>query len=397
VVAVDQAQVSCYDLCGRPHALVRGDFTYRRALDGRLLQKARSEGQRIQRRLSPDEGAPVVESARQDVMAALAALEAPSGARPSAELEARERLRRIVAADAAALRADAASFSATYQGVGILPPDQYLALVVELTEGCSWNKCLFCELYREVPFHVKPPQELETHLSRVRAYFGDSLPLRRTLFLGGANALCVGHETLRASLAAVTRVFPVAPQELSASRRREWLLARPGSVTGVYAFADAWTGHRKALAELREYAALGLRRVYVGIETGDRELLSWLGKPGSPDDAVGLVRALHEAGISAGVIVLIGAGGERYVATHARHTAEALTRMQLGPGDLLYFSEIVAPPSLRYARHMEAERIRALDPAACAAQRLAVLSSFRPADPARPPRAVTYDIREFVY
>ena len=62
--------------------------------------------------------------------------------------------------DAAALRDDAARFLAASGPVGILPPDQYLALVVRVTEGCSWNACTFCSLYRDVPFRWKRPDEL---------------------------------------------------------------------------------------------------------------------------------------------------------------------------------------------------------------------------------------------
>jgi radical SAM superfamily enzyme YgiQ (UPF0313 family) len=163
-------------------------------------------------------------------------------------------------------------------------------------------------------------------------------------------------------------------------------------------FLDAWTGQRKTAAEWRDYAALGLRRVYVGLETGDPGLLAWLEKPGSPQDAVDLVGSLHDAGIGAGVIVLLGAGGERFAGTHVRRTAEALTAMGLGPDDFVYFSEYVDDPGLAYGRRAAgAPDLRPLEPEHCAGQRRAILSAFRPADPARPPRSATYDIREFVY
>ena len=55
--------------------------------------------------------------------------------------------------------------SAASGPVGILPPDQYLSLVVRVTEGCSWNACTFCSLYRNVPFRAKSPGELRAHLA----------------------------------------------------------------------------------------------------------------------------------------------------------------------------------------------------------------------------------------
>jgi hypothetical protein len=384
VLSVDDALVSSWDLAGRPYTLVRETGTYRRGLDGRLLWKreATAEGPRLRRRLSAAEGEPVVEAARRDAVAALDALSsrgAPfeSGDEGSAVGRAVRRLRAIITLDTAALREDSVRFVEASGPVGILPPDQYLSLVVRVTEGCSWNACTFCRLYRDVPFRWKRPDELRAHLAALRAYFGLSIALRRSVFLGDANALCLAHDRLLPLVEAVAARFPGVP---------------------LYSFLDAWTGQRRRAAEWRDYAALGLKRVYVGLETGDPGLLAWLEKPGSPQDAADLVGALHEAGIAAGVIVLLGAGGERFAEAHAARTAEALTAMRLGPEDLVYFSEYVDDPGLAYGRHAKgAPDLQPLTPERNGELRRDIVSAFRAEDPARPPRAVTYDIREFVY
>jgi radical SAM superfamily enzyme YgiQ (UPF0313 family) len=398
VLSVEDARVSSWDLAGRPYALVRESGTFRRGLDGGLLWKreATADGPRLRRRLTAVDGEPIVEAARREAEAALVILRGsdppgPEGstgiADPSSpdstgapqddQAAAVARLQLVAAMDAAALRDDAARFLAASGPVGILPPDQYLALVVRLTEGCSWNACTFCRLYRDVPFRAKSPDELLAHLGAMRSYFGPSIALRRSVFLGDANALCLAPPVLRPLVEAVAREVPGAP---------------------LFSFLDAWTGRRKAPAEWRDYAALGLRRVYVGLETGDPGLLAWLEKPGAPQDAVDLVGSLHEAGIGAGVIVLLGAGGERFAAGHVRRTAEALTAMGLGPDDLVYFSEYVDDPGLAYGRRAAgAPDLQPLSPAGSADQRRAILAGFRPADPSRPPRNAIYDIREFVY
>lgn len=383
VLSVEDALVSSWDLAGRPYALVRETGTYRRGLDGGLLRKreATAEGPRLRQRLSAAEAEPIVEAARLDAQAALAACHSGGGARQapegSAVAEGIRRLQAIVAMDAAALRGDATRFLAASGPVGILPPDQYLSLVVRVSEGCSWNACTFCRLYRDIPFRWKRPDTLLAHLAALREYLGPALALRRSVFLGDANALCLSHDRLLPLVQAVAREFPGAP---------------------LFSFLDAWTGQRKTAAEWRDYRALGLKRVYVGLETGDPELLLRLGKPGSPEDAVDLVSSLHEAGIAAGVIVLLGAGGERFAAAHSARTAEVLTRMRLAPDDLVYFSELVEEPGLEYGRLAAGEPdLHPLDPGGCARQRAAILSAFHPRDPARPPRVATYDIREFVY
>jgi hypothetical protein len=381
VLAVGDERVSSWDLAGRPYALVRESGTYRRGLDGSLLHKreATPTGPRARRRLSPAEGTAVVEAARAEASQALAVLlrGAPPDVPRGAVAGSLERLRAIVALDPPALAADAARFAAACGRVGILPPDQYLALVVRLTEGCSWSECTFCSLYREVPFRFRSEQELARHLAALRAFFGPALALRRSVFLGDANALCLSQALLLPRLERVAREFPGLP---------------------LFSFVDAWSGRRKAPDDWRACRALGLRRVYVGLETGDPALLAWLGKPGAPDDAVELVSALHEGGVAAGVIVLLGAGGERFDAGHVARTADTLSAMRLSRDDLVYFSEYVDDPSLAYGRRAaDAADLEPLPPARAREQREAIARAFRPADPARPPRSATYDLREFVY
>jgi Radical SAM superfamily len=378
VLSVGDALVSSWDLAGRPYALVRESGTFRRGLDGRLLRKreATADGPRVRQRLSAAEGEPIVEAARREAEAASLILR--GSGRPSPEGSAIvARLRDVVAMDGAALRDDAARFLGASGPVGILPPDQYLSLVVRVTEGCSWNACMFCGLYRDVQFRWKSPDELAAHLAALRAYFGSSIALRRSVFLGDANALCLAHDRLLPLVETVSREHPGTP---------------------LFSFVDAWTGQRKTAAQWRDYAALGLRRVYVGLETGDPALLAWLEKPGSPQDAVELVGALHEAGLGAGVIVLLGAGGERFAEAHAARTAEALTAMRLGPDDLVYFSEYVDEPGLAYRRRAAGvPELQPLPPERDADLRRSILARLHPADPGRPPRSATYDIREFVY
>jgi radical SAM superfamily enzyme YgiQ (UPF0313 family) len=376
VLAAGDEIVSSWDLAGRPYALVREDGTYRRGLNGGLLHKreATADGPRIRRRLSAEEGAATIEAARREAEAALAAL---GGLGPSTPAEAPIRLERIIAMDGAALRHDASRFLQASGPVGMLPPDQYLSLVVRVTEGCSWNACTFCRLYRDVAFRWKTPPELQAHVLALRRYHGDSIVLRSGLFLGDANALCLAQQHLLPLLELLAREWPTRP---------------------MASFVDAWTGRRRSPAEWQACARLGLRRVYVGLETGCPDLLAWLGKPGAPDDAVALVTGLREAGVRAGVIVLLGAGGTRFSEAHVRDTAAALTRMELGSRDLLYFSEFVEDASLEYGRRAGgAADLRPLGPSECLAQRDAIVAAYRPADPTAPPRAATYDIREFVY
>jgi radical SAM superfamily enzyme YgiQ (UPF0313 family) len=282
---------------------------------------------------------------------------------------------RAAAFTGAVAREDAARFARLYRPVGILPPDHYLSLVLQATVGCSFNTCTFCDLYDD-GYRVKSPGEFAQHVEDVRAWLGDSLALRgRAVFLGAANAIAVP----------MSRLLPL----LDVVRRQ---VAPPG---GIGAFVDGFTGTRKDAADYRELAVRGLRRVYVGLESGDDTLLAFVRKPATCGQAVETVRAIKAAGIQVAIIVLVGLGGDRFAAGHVRKTIAALLQMQLGRGDLIYFSDLVEMPDTAYPRLADDAGIRALDASERRAQREAIAAGLTFDGP--PPRTASYDVREFVY
>jgi radical SAM superfamily enzyme YgiQ (UPF0313 family) len=158
---------------------------------------------------------------------------------------------------------------------------------------------------------------------------------------------------------------------------------------------DGFTGSMKTKEDYAQLARRGLRRVYVGLESGHDALLALVGKPASSEQAVATVRTLKAAGIAVGVIVMLGLGGDRFADAHVRDTPRAITGMQLDGDDLLYFSELVDEPGSAYGTSMTERGVRALDAAACASQRRAIVNAIAFQGPR--PKIATYDIREFVY
>jgi len=277
---------------------------------------------------------------------------------------------------ASAARADAERFARVYAPIGILPPDQYLALVVQGTIGCSFDTCTFCALYGQ-RYQVRTPIEFARHVAEVRAYLGASLTLRRrSIFFGSANALAV-------PIARLVELFDILARELDAP---------PG---GVGAFVDGFTGLRKTTGDFAMLAARGLRRVYIGLESGHDPLLAFVRKPATARAAIETVRAAKAAGVSVGVIVMIGLGGDRFAAGHVADTIAALNAMELGRDDVVYFSDLVEVPGTEYPALAAREGIRALSAEECRDQRRRIRDGLR--FPGAPPRITTYDIREFVY
>jgi radical SAM superfamily enzyme YgiQ (UPF0313 family) len=284
--------------------------------------------------------------------------------------------------DSVSARLDAARFADVYHPIGILPPDQYLALVLQATDGCSFNTCTFCDLYPQ-PFRIKTPDEFRQHIGRVRAYLGESITLRqRSIFLGAANALAIPMGRLLSIFETLAEEFP----SLRQSGNAVW-----GG--GAYAFLDAFTGTRKSVSDYQALAELGLRRVYIGLESGHDPLLEFVRKPGHARDVIETVHAIKTAGINVGVIVMIGLGGDHYATRHVADTATVLNALQLGAGDLLYLSDLVEEPGTPYPRLALQHDLRALTAAERAAQR----ADLRRGLHLTGVKISNYDVREFVY
>ncbi len=380
-VSVDGTRVVAWDRGGRLYSVYDDGVTWRRGLSGQLIEKRRAGEERERVLLAGDAAGRVVDSAADVARTTLERMRGSSWRWTSpvdqvVAQEARALLALASRFDGAAARADADRFGLVFGRIGILPPDQYLSLVVQATEGCSFNTCTFCDLYHE-GYRVKTPEEFRQHVAGVLGYLGASASLRsRGIFLGAANALAV-------PMARLLPIFETLLDELDAARR------------GVFAFVDGFTGGRKTSAEYRLLSHLGLRRVYIGLESGHDPLLAFVRKPGTAADAIGTVRAVKAAGVQVGVIVMTGLGGERFAEGHERETAAAINAMELGEGDLLYFSDLVEVPSTSYPVMAADARIRPLTREERRQQLARIRAGLRFA--AAPPQFATYDIREFTY
>jgi hypothetical protein len=383
-VGLDERDALSFDGAGRLIRAFWGGRSIRRGLDHRFLEKRRtgpSPWSADRRTLDPAESRALLDAVARDLGAVAEAL---AGAHPplaGAQAEMlRRRLAEILRWTPETLQADAAAFGRLYRPVPILPPDQYGAVVVQVTEGCSYNQCSFCHFYRDRAFRVKSPEELRHHLRAVREYFGNGLATRRSVFLADANALVLSPPRILDVLEAVADALPCAV---------------PG-FRGVYSFVDAFSGLPRAAADFRAMAARGLRRVYLGLETGCDALLRLLNKPSTTAEALGLARALKEGGVQLGVIVMVGIGGERFAASHLRETLAALERMPLGSGDLVYLSPLEASPDSPYRQREREAGIRPLGDAEVAEQLRSLRADLRKR-PGRRPVVAVYDIRDFLY
>lgn len=355
--------VLSFDLDGRPLTWFSGGTLHKRSLASQVLARRRVNGSRERWTLTPEQAleqfaqvkAWVDEAREQDLL-----------------LRSSPLLTRAAEWSPRRLLDEQARFSLAYSPISILPPDQYYSVVVQVTRGCSWNQCTFCTFYRDRPFTTLPLTEFQAHLEQVGALLGGSLALRRSIFLADGNALMVSNARLLTALASVRAAFPGRP---------------------VSGFVDVFTGQRKSAEDWRALRDAGLKRVYVGLETGHDPLLAWVNKPGGREASRQFVSQLKEAGLEVGVIVMTGLGGLTYAAGHVADTSALLEQLPLSSGDLVYLSPFVEHgPYVTRATEDDVAPLPEVDRLTQEMLFRSLLSTVHPGV-----QVARYDIREFIY
>ena len=336
--------VAHFDLEGRWQRAKVGGRTLLRGLDGVVLERF---------------GGPHGEDVRlTDLRAAHEAVTAlVARARPGGKVE-------LPSWTVEQLLAEEERFLQAYRPVGIVPPDRYRSLILQATEGCAYNGCLFCSLYKGQRYRVVPPAEFRAHVQRVKAFVGSGLAERRGVFLGEANALAMPQPAL-------LEVFDILHAEVPA-------LARD-----VSSFIDAFDAYRTA----EEFAALrqrGLTRVFIGVESGDEKTLAALGKPASVKGVGQLVDTIKQGGVSVGVIFLGGLGP-----SHVEKSAALVAQLGLDEGDVVYVSPLVVEARSPLAAQLERRGLGGTD-AEAEASELRVRFKGRA-------KVARYDLRRWVY
>ena len=369
---------------------------YRRALDNRVLAKKRDPARpwrRLFRFLPSDERDEVL---RQVYALSKRVLDGVRSGRldtsslpPPTYDEVISWLERTTEWTLERLNRERERFLRVYKPVPILPPDQYMAVVLQATEGCSYNKCTFCTFYRDRPFRIKRVSEFAHHIEAVKAFLGRGLYMRRTLFLADANAVIIPQHLLIPLLDQVNSAFPIVQGDTSSTKG--WTLQ------GVFAFISAPDALHKSVQDFREMRERGLRRVYVGLETGHDPLRRFLLKPGTAEDVLDAVHTIKAGGVNVGLIFMVGVGGHLYREAHFRDTVALIQRMPLDEHDIVYASPFVASPEAPYVYDAAEAGITPMNDDEVWQEVQRFRHTLLPWARTRGVRVSYYDIREFVY
>jgi radical SAM superfamily enzyme YgiQ (UPF0313 family) len=183
------------------------------------------------------------------------------------------------------------------------PPSEADSLILQVTVGCSYHRCTFCGAYQGKSFRVKSFEEVKEDIDEGSSY-GSQI---RKVFLADGDALIIPQKGL-------VRILTSLREKLKGLER-----------VGIY--ANAKDILRKNVDELKELRELGLGILYLGLESGNPEVLKRIKKNATIDQMVRAAGRVKESGILLSVTVLLGIGGIELSQAHAADTGEVLSQM----------------------------------------------------------------------
>lgn len=228
-----------------------------------------------------------------------------------------------------------------YEGMIIRPPSEADSLLLQVTVGCSHNRCTFCPTYKGGRFRIKTFAEIEEDIREAAR----GLSVSR-VFLCDGDSLIIPQPRLSQILTCIQ--------------------THVRGVERIGTYANAKSILRKSPEELTALHALGLRMVYMGVETGNEGILRTIVKGANVAQMIEAARRIREAGMTLSVTILLGIGGMERSIEHALDTAEILTKMDpdfvgaltlmLVPGTPLYddytHGRFVLPDTFGFLREL---------------------------------------------
>ena len=183
------------------------------------------------------------------------------------------------------------------------PPYEAHSVIIQATSGCTYNKCKFCNLYKNECFRMSPIEEFEEDLAEIKSY----QPNARRIFWTGANPFAMSYENLK----------------LRALTVRDYLI----KCQTMAMFASIRDIKGKDVRQLRKLRAMGINGLSIGVESGDDETLALADKGYTSKDVLEQCRKLDEAGIEYYFVYMTGLAGKGKGERNARNSAKLFNRL----------------------------------------------------------------------
>ena len=188
-----------------------------------------------------------------------------------------------------------------YEGMMIRPPSEANSILLQVTLGCSHNKCTFCGTFRDKRFDIKKDDIIFEDIEFAR----QNCRRQNRLFICDGDAMIVPQKRLVKILKQIRNRLP-------------W-------VERVGLYANTKGIGMKSDEQLKELKELGVKLVYMGLESGDDQILKEIRKGADSVKMIKMGKRIKESGIQLSVTVLVGLGGKERSKSHALETGRVLS------------------------------------------------------------------------
>jgi radical SAM superfamily enzyme YgiQ (UPF0313 family) len=219
----------------------------------------------------------------------------------------------------------------------IRPPSEAQSLLVEVFQGCNYNQCKFCGIYKEREgFRVLELEEIFRQIDLAKKSYGDYY---NTVFLTGSDMTCLPTDFLVAILNRISETFP--------------------GLERITCYSSARSAVAKTIDEFVQLRNAGLRRIHMGLESGSDRILKLMKKGALSRIVVQAGRRIRDAGIEFSLYVLLGLGGKDLTEEHAKETARVLNEAD---PDFIRFRTLNILPNTPLFQEIKEGKFRLLTP-----------------------------------
>lgn len=218
-----------------------------------------------------------------------------------------------------------------YEGTVYRPPSEASSLIIQLTIGCARNTCTFCAMYKDKTFRVRDLQEVVEDLEMARKYYA-RIKVRR-IFLADGDALIVKTDDLLYILSKCKEYFPEV--------ERISVYGAPKDII------------HKTPEELKQLKQAGLDMVYMGLESGDDEVLKEVKKGVTAAEMIEAGQKVRAAGMVLSMTIISGLGGKKRMKEHALNSAKVITAIK--PEFVGFLTLLLEPGTPMYEQYRAGE------------------------------------------
>lgn len=222
-----------------------------------------------------------------------------------------------------------------YEGVLYRPPSEAYSLIIQVTIGCAHNKCTFCNMYKDKKFRIRSLEDIFKDLEEAKIYYGDV----KRVFLADGDALIVKTEDLKKILLKIKELFP--------SCERVSTYGAPKDILN------------KPLEDLIELRKLGMKMVYLGVESGSDKILKYIKKGVTAEEMMKAGKKIKDSGIKLSTTLISGLGGKENLKEHVVESGKVIS--EIDP-DYLGLLTLMIEKNTEFYKEIKNKKIKLLNP-----------------------------------